>query len=289
MHKTSLNHGLHLTKKLSGEPTARCLENMQTEEPEVYMFVVVIYGWQEETPELVQNLAGALGIMAFEVRQRLIGGGPSVVASFADHQQAKELTEKVSRDGIKTLIVDATGVRMRSGFFVVRRFEFDGHALKIETHNCDQETIPYAEIELLLTGTSVVGSNETKTVVEKKFSLGKTILSGGIPMTKKVERQEEVSSEESEQILYLYAHGRPTTIFALNGMSYDGFGAEMKLSRKLNFSHLISQLRLHASGAAFDDRLLNKVSQVRLLGPAQGREASLDLAAEILARSLLTR
>ena len=253
------------------------------------MFVVVIYGWQEETTELVQNLAGALGLMAFEARQRLIGGGPSVVASFADQQQAKDLAEKINRGGIKAKIVDATGVRMRSGLFVVRRFVFDGRALKIENHNCDQETIPYAEIELLLTGTSIVGYNETKTVMEKKFSLGKTILSGGIPMTTKVERQEEVSSEESEQLLYLYAHGRPTTIFTLNGMSYDGFGAEMKMSRKLNFAHLVSQLRLHASGAAFDDRLLNKLNQVRLLGPAQGREAGLDLAAEVLARCLLSR
>jgi hypothetical protein len=250
------------------------------------MFVVAIYGWREETPEMAQVLAGTLGIMVFEARQRLIGGGPSVVASFADLLQARALAEKVSSCGIKAFIVDATTVRQRGGFFIVRRFTFEDRVLKIETHNGQQETIPYAEIELLLTGTSVVGSSETKTIVEKKFSLGKTLLAGGIPMTKKVERQEEVSSEESEQVLYLYGHDRPTAIFSQNGMNYDGFGAEMKLSRKLNFSHLISQLRLHASGAAFDDRLLNKISQVRLLGPAQGREASLDLAAEILAQSL---
>lgn len=251
------------------------------------MFVVAIYGWREETPEITQALAGALGIMVFEARQRLIGGGPSVVASFADHQQARDLAGKVRQVGIKALIVDATTVRLRGCLFIVRRFEFEDRVLKIETHNGQQEILPYAEIALLLTGTSVVGHSETKTIVEKKFSIGKTLLAGGIPMTKKVERQEEVSSEESEQVLYLYAHDRPTAIFSLNGMNYDGFGAEMKLSRKLNFSHLISQLRLHASGTASDDRLLSRVNQVRLLGPAQGREASLDLAAEILAQCLL--
>jgi hypothetical protein len=251
------------------------------------VFVVVIYGWQEETTEMVQALAGALGIMVFEARQRLIGGGPAVVAGFADHQQAGDLAEKLRRSGIKTLIVDASSVRLRGIFTIVRRFVFEERVLKIETHSGQQETRPYTEMELLLTGTRVVGYNETKTVVEKKLSLGKTLLSGGIPMTTKVERQEEVSSEESEQVLYLYAHDRPAAIFSLNGMNYDGFGAEMKLSRRLNFSHLISQLRLHASGAAFDDRLLSRISQTRLLGPAQGREASLDLAAEILARCLL--
>jgi hypothetical protein len=251
------------------------------------MFVVTIYGWREETAEMAQALAGALGIMAFEARQRLISGGPSVVACFADNNQAKELAEKVRRSGIKTMVIDATKVRQREGFFIVRRFEFEASVLKIETHNGRHETLPYAEMELLLTGTSVVDYNETITIVETKFSLGKTLLAGGIPMTKKVERQEEVSSEESEQVLYLYCRGRSTAIFSLNGMNYDGFSTEMKLSRKLNFSHFISQLRLYAAGATFDDRLLSKVNQVRLLGPAQGREAGLDLAAEILARCLL--
>lgn len=252
------------------------------------MFVVAIHGWREETPELVQTLTGALGIIAFEARQRLVGGGPSVLDSFADYQQAEDLAEKVSRGDIKALIVDAEAVRMRSGYFIVRRFEFENCGLKIETLNGQQETFLYAEMELFLTGTSVVTSySETKTIVERKLSVGKTLLAGGIPMSKKVTRKEAVSSEEREQILYLYAHDRPAAVFSLNGINYDGFGAEMKPSRKLNFSHLISQLRLHAPGAIFDDSLLNIVNQGRLLGPVKGRTASLDLAAEILARCLL--
>jgi len=49
---------------------------------EVSMHVVVIFGWKEETPELVRSLADALGVTVFEARQRIIGGGPAVVASF---------------------------------------------------------------------------------------------------------------------------------------------------------------------------------------------------------------
>ena len=251
------------------------------------MFVVAIYGWREETPQMVQALADALGIIVFEARQRLIGGGPSVVAGFADQQQASVLAEKVGRVGIKALIVDAAAVRLRSCFFIVRRFKFEDRVLKIEADNGQQETISYAQMGLIITGTSVVGVSQTKTTVEKKFSMGKTLLAGGIPMTKMVKHQEKVSDEESEEILYLYAHDRPTAVLSLNGMNYDGFGAEMKLSRKLNFSHLVSQLRLHAPGAVFDDRLLNRSNQIRLLGSVQGREAGLDLAAEILARCLL--
>jgi hypothetical protein len=69
-------------------------------------------------------------------------------------------------------------------------------------------------------------------------------------------------------------------------MTYDGLGAAMKLSRELNFTYLISELRRLSPGAAYDDRLLKRVGQTRLLGPALNPETNLDLAAEILARSL---
>jgi hypothetical protein len=250
------------------------------------MFVVAIYGWQEETPELVQALADALGIVAFEARQRLIGGGPAVVASFAERSQAEALAEKVIRSGIATLLVDAAAVRNRTGDSNVRRFEFAGETLQVETGSGQQLAIPYGEIDLLVAGMSIVGQSEIKTVTERKFSLGKTVLAGGIPMSSKVERLEEVTTEERGRVLYLRSGSRPAIVCAQNIMSYAGLGAEMKLSRELNFAYFLSQLRLRSPGAVYDERLLNRVSQVRLLGPAQHQEAGLDLAAEILALSL---
>jgi len=251
------------------------------------MFVVAIYGWKEETSELAQSLAGFLGVIAFEVRQRLIGGGPSVIASFSDLQQAKELAGKINRIGIDAIIVDAAAEHMRSEFFIASRFEFTGSGLQIESHNDRQEMLPYADVNLLLLGTNVFSNRKTKKVEEKQFDINRAAFTHGLVRTKTVYREKEVSSEQSEQVLYLFARGRLPVVFSLNGTSYDGFGAEMKSSRILNFSHLVSQLRLHAPGATFDDRLLNKFNQTRLLGSTLGPAATLDLAAVILSRFLL--
>jgi hypothetical protein len=250
------------------------------------MHVVVIDGWKEETAELVQTLAGALGIMPYEARQRIIGGGPTVVASFADEQRAVELAAKLNQRAISSLVVDASEVRGRAGHLVVRRFELGDRSLRIETVGGKSAEIPFSEIDLLLPGVSTVGYSETKTVVDRKLSIGKTILSGGIPMSKKVERQEVVSTEESRKFLYLYAGDRPSADFSQDGMSYEGFGAAMKFSRELNFAYLISELRRLSPRAVYDDRLLNRAGQVRILGPALSPETHLNLAAEILARTL---
>lgn len=250
------------------------------------MHVVVIHRWQEETAELVQALAVALGITAYEMRQRMIGGGPAVVAGFADPQQARTLSAKLNQSGIATLIIDADAVRSKAGRFVVRRFELKEWLLRIEAGDGQCAEIAYGDIDLLLPGTRILGQSETITVTERKFSLGRTILSGGIPLTKKVERQEEVNKEERENILYLYAGERPPVVLSQSGMVYDGLGAAMKLSRELNFAYLASELRRLCPAAGYDDRLLKRLGQVRLLGPAQNPETNLDLAFEILARSL---
>ena len=250
------------------------------------MHVVVIHGWKEETTELIQTLAATLGIMAYEMRQRMIGGGPAVVANFADPEKARTMAAKLNQSGVAALTIDVDAVRGNSGRFVVRRFEMKERSLRIEASDGHCAEIAYEDIGLLLPGTRILGQSETKTVTERKFSLGRTILSGGIPLTTKVERQEEVSTEERENILCLYAGERPPVVFSQSGLSYDGLGADMKLSRELNFAYLKSELRRLCPAAGYDDRLLNRLGQVRILGPAQNPETNLDLAFHILARTL---
>ncbi len=250
------------------------------------MHVVVIHGWKEETTELVQAISGVLGITVFEARQRLSGAGPAVVASFADPQHALALSEKLNQNGIGTMVVDVTEVLNEANHFIVRRFELGASLLHIETSDRQRADISYGEIKLLLPAMSIVAYSEKKTVTERKISVGKTILSGGIPMSKKVKHEEVVTTEERGKVLYLYAGGRPPIVFSQDGMTYDGLGAAMKISREMNFAYLISELRRLCPGAVYDDRLLKRVGQVRLLGPALNPETNLDLAVEILARSL---
>jgi hypothetical protein len=251
------------------------------------MHVVVIHGWKAETAELVQALAGAVGLTAYEARQRMIGGGPAVVASFADQGQARAVAERLNQGGLAALIIDAASLRAGAGHFIVRRFVLGERSLSIESGEGQSAEIPYREIGLILPGTSIVGRSET--VTERKWSVSKTLLSGGIPITKKVERQETVKGEESEKVLYVYAAGRPQIVFRQSAMTYDGLGAAMKMSRELNFAFLTAELRRLTPDALYDDRLLNLGGQSRLLGPVQNPERNLDLAAEVLARSLRSR
>ena len=251
------------------------------------MFIVAVYGWQKEEALVAKTIADMLGTVVFEARQKISGGGPAVLASFADPQQAQALAANLSREGVPALLIDSAVVRSRNLTFYVHRFVPGPQTLLVESPDGTSSVIDYAAIDLLLVATGSSGQTQTtSTVTERKFSLGKTLLSGGIPMTKKVKQEVTVKVEERDETLWLYARGREPVIFGRSAMNYNGLGDAMQFTRDLNFAYLKNELRRRAPQAVYDDRLLKRPALVRLLGPALSPETDLDLAFEILARSL---
>lgn len=250
------------------------------------MQIVAVHNWPKDEAVVARILAGTLGILVFEARQKLAGGGPVVLATYADQLQAEALAEKLRNAGLPTLLIDTVALRQRRQPFPVRRFVFAEQTLQLESPAGEECTIDYATIELLLVATSTTSTQSTSTVTERKFSLGKTLLAGGVPMSKKVTIEKSVISLESDETLWLYAGGSAVAIFDRAALNYDGFGSTMQMSRDLNFNQLKKELQRRAPQAGYDDRLLKRAGQLRLLGPSLPAESNLDLACEILACSL---
>jgi len=251
------------------------------------MQIVVIHGWQKAEPEVAEIIATTLGILTFEARQKVIGGGPTVLASFADQSQADELTTKLDQAGVPAFVVDSEGLRSESVPVHVRRFILKEQALQIESLDGEFSDLNYDTIDLLLIATGTSGQTQTTgTVTERKFSLGKTLLSGGVPMTKKVTSEQTVTTEERDETLWLYPSGQAAIIFDRSTMNYDGLGDAMHLTRDRNFAHLKNELQRLAPQAIYDERLLKRAELVRMLGLNLSPESDLDLAFEFLSRSL---
>jgi len=250
------------------------------------MYAVVIYHWKEQKPEMIRAVAGDLGITEYEVQQRMIGGSPVVLACFADPHQAEALSDTLKSHDMQVMIIDIDAFQRRTGRFVVRWFAFGPSALRIKLEDGRGGEIPYEKIGVILTGLSTTRNTETTTESRRKFSLGRTIVAGGIPMSKKVTNQKKTESISQRKVIYLFIHDRMPLVFLQDTLVWDGLGEKMKLSREQNFAFLTSELRRHCPGAMWDDRLLKRFAQVRLLGPTLNPDTYLDLAAAILARTL---
>jgi hypothetical protein len=251
------------------------------------MHLVVGHRWHQEDAVIAKAIADVLGILVFEARQKISGGGPAVLASFADPQRAETLAARLSQEGVPSLVADTEAVRSGKQPFYVHRFVLGEQALQLESSDREFCEIEYSTVELLLVAICKAGEIQTTgTETKRKFSLGKTLLAGGVPMTKKVQSEKTVTVEERDETLWLYTHDRTRVIFDRSAMTYDGRGYAMLFTRDLNFPHLNNEHTRLASQARYDDRLLKRASLVRLLGPSLNPETDHDLAFEILSRSL---
>jgi hypothetical protein len=254
---------------------------------EYTMYLVVLHDWKIEEGAVARSVAEKMGTVAFEARQKLSGGSPVVIATFADEDYARALVTSLTQEDLPAFLVDTVEVRKHLSPSYVQRFVFGEEALKIESQEGDSCEIKYAAIDLLLVAICKAGEIQTTgTETRRKFSLGKTLLAGGVPMTKQVKTEKTVTVEERDESLWLYTHDRAVFIFDRSLMNYNGLGEAMQFTRALNFAHLKNELKRLAPGARYDDRLLKRAAMVRLIGPALNPEVDHDLAFEVLSRSL---
>ena len=251
------------------------------------MYLVVLHDWKMEESAVAMVVAEKLGTVAFEARQKLSGGSPVVIATFADEDHARALVASLTQEDLPAFMIDTEDVRKHQSACYVHRFVLGEEALKVESRDGDSCEIEYGTIDLLLVAICKAGEIQTTGAeTSRKFSLGKTLLAGGLPMTKQVKTEKIVTVEERDESLWLYTHDRALFIFDRPVMNYDGLGEAMQFTRELNFNHLKNELKRLAPGARFDNRLLKRAAMIRLIGPALNPEVDHDLAFEILSRSL---
>ena len=251
------------------------------------MYLVIAHSWKKESDDVAQTIANVLGILVFEARQKITGGNPVAIASFSTQQQAEDMATQLSRNGVPAFIVDSLAVHNNRPLLQINRFKLEPQGLQVESAEGQRLEIDYAKIELLLVASCSTGQLETiKTMTSRKFSMGKTLLAGGIPMTKKVKKTEISGGKDRDKTLWLYSDKQEIVIFNRNKLNYSGLGDARQLTRELNFSHLQNELRRRAPQARYDERLLKQAGLVNLLGPSLDPEEHLAFAFEILAQSL---
>lgn len=251
------------------------------------MHLVVVHNWKKEAAEVAKTIADLMGSLVFEAQQKISSGGPAVLVNFADPTQAEALAAKLCAEDVPAFVVDTEGVRDKNQLLFVRSFVLGEKSLQLELSDGENHEIDYSSIELMLVANNSSGESQTSdTVTKRKFSLGKTLLAGGVPMTKKIKSEESAVAGDRDETLWLYVHGQATLVFNRGELNYIGLGDAIQLTRDLNFSYLKSELRRLAVKNRYDDRLLKRPGLVRLLGPTLNPEADLDLAFEILSRSL---
>ncbi len=221
---------------------------------DVERYVVAIRALGTTVEAEAKALAADLGTTAYEERLMLVAGFPAIALETTDVDVAQALVGKLRARGHRALMVRGADVVRASEMIQMRYFQLDHEGLE-----SGEERLAWADLSTLVRARHQRQVAKTATVKQKKFDATRAILTGGLVMRKTEKREVSSTTEEIEQVLYLFsADGRTPWILREHATNYGALGAALTPVANRNFAIVVEKLRACAPHAVFDDSLIRR-------------------------------
>jgi hypothetical protein len=243
----------------------------------------------DHAPDRIDALCAASGLAPYEARSRVrvLDRWPGVLASVADLPRAIEMEAR-----LRHAKFDAWTMPGMSGasVFVARRFSIVGDVLTVGSAAGDTLQIATASSRMLLAATDFrididqvlehePGASTVGALAARAFL--------GLPNRASIARPVERKRERRERFVRLFAPGVPQVEFRASALQYAALDdIPVAPTRVENFARAMQRLRTAVAGVPWDDRLLTRSAQIRVLGPGLPPQRHLDLAIALLTRDV---
>lgn len=238
--------------------------------------------------ERADALCAATGLPKYEARSRLrvLDGWPGIVTTHAETARAGQVVDALLAAGFVAWAMPGAPTDSR---VLVRRFEIDEAVLRAEDDAGAPLDVPLEDVRLILHCTRF--AVETDTVLDHApAEVGASAAARAVLRMTRNAATSRVTTrrrEQRESFVQLHAAGIPTLLFRASALRYAALpGAPVAPTRVANFARVVGQLRERMPTARFDDRLVSRVSQVRLLGPMLPPERHLEVAIALFTHHL---
>ena len=247
------------------------------------IFVVAITRWGRPLQEEAAALAPLFGVTAYDLRLKLGGPLPVLVDQTSDPQQASSLLSSLQQRGHGAVACDLSKVARSTSMFMPRDFSFEASTFVSVNPEHGEHRIAYDHVLALIRAVHAVATTTIEASRQRKLSASRAILTGGLVMSKTVEKKHISTTDEREQALYLFGQpGAEPLLLTESGLRYTGLGDRMGPTKLANFATTVALLREHAPGAFYDERLLTQRRRSSSDGATASNVDATDLAAHLL-------
>jgi hypothetical protein len=237
------------------------------------MFVIALL----DAKVAAEAVADAVGIVAYEARQRLALGSPAVVWTGGDREQALRVLGKLRALDPRAMACDASAVVASDAMISMRDFTFDAEAVR-----AGGETLPWSDVLCMLRGSQQRVVETTSKEKQSSFSMGRAMLSGGLVVSKTTSKEVTTKSTDKEQALYLFRRSGATPFLLREASTrYAALGPSVAHASLQNFLTATRLFREAAPQSVYDERLVT-MRVTDLISLAGG----VDLLAHLLALSI---
>ena len=213
--------------------------------------------------ELIKKVAAIVNRDAYDTRLILAGQIPRIIAQCQSTQVAQAMAQRLIDLGLLSIACKDSELHAPLQSFIAYSMEFKEREILFRDKAGQERRIEAEDVFLILKGRKYTNIEEEKTKTEVKINLPATLITGGIPIFRRVKEQVKDTPLRSKYFIRLYDRKSSENSVEIlqDHMEYLCLGAEMDCSSLVNFDTLTAKLREVSPQAIFDDRLTKSLDQ----------------------------
>lgn len=244
-------------------------------------FLVAATRWGASLDAVIAECAPVLGLSEYDTRLRLAGPLPVVVAGGIEETPARELLGWLRERGHGAVACPEASLPAPERVLWPRAFEFAEGAFVAFDAQGQRYPLAYTDILAIVRARVIRDVQTTVVAVERKFSLGRSMLTGGLMPRRGVERIEHANASDRDDVVYLFRGAGPDPMALRAGLlAYDGLHAHRRATARESFGIVVDWLRQRAPGAIHDERLLAERRRPVVRGAGGGSRLVMDASNE---------
>jgi hypothetical protein len=207
---------------------------------------------------LAYNVSTIINKRPYDTRLLLAGEIPKIIARYNGVEAAEAVINKLGDLGLVAIILRDSDLHQSPTCFKVHTLEFREKEILFRNRAGHEQKIDENNISLILEG-RVHSTQDIETIkIKKKLSVVGTLLTGGIPVSRKVEEKTITQSSQIEYYIRLYKKNSTDTCIDMlqHDMDYSFLGVQRAVTAAINFSTVVQKLRETFPLAIFDNRMV---------------------------------
>jgi hypothetical protein len=211
---------------------------------------------------LVKEAASILSKDPYETRLLLSGKIPKLIAHYQSIQEAQLVAKHLKALGLVVVVCSDTELhKPPSAGFMPHTLKLGDREVTFWDKSGQMKKLEAKDVFLLLKGRFQTPTDKEVTNTSIKFSLPATLLTGGIPVWRKVKETTKNTFIEEGYFVRLYERMSPEPVVEIfeNYFDFSSLGSKLSPSSFTNLNSIIAELRNAFQKAAFDDRLVESI------------------------------
>jgi hypothetical protein len=248
------------------------------------MWLLVVQAPADATA--LARAATVTGLAAADLRYRLQGTLPRALLTAADGDQLALVSQRLDALGFVTLVCDPRLAPTDGDRVLGRGLRIEPEQLVVVDGAGGEQEVPWGALDVIQRGVRVTTLATKEKIVERKFDVTRAVLSTGLILTRKEEREVVRTSEASEPFALLQRNdGEQDIILYERRIDYRSLGREMQPSSHANLELVVRRMRAAAPAATHDDRVA-RPGFIGALPAPSGPADRVDLGLYVVSLSL---